>query len=339
MKQILTTSLFMLLGLLSSIAVQANIWRVNNNPGVKADFQTAQAANNSTKVLAGDTLHFEPSAANYGDLKLTKRLVLIGLGYFLSENPGNQVRNDIFGSLASLTISNVAANNSVVMVNVNKATNITSGVSGVTIRRCLLGGGLTLDNAPNTVVINTYIYTIPNSYQTVFIYQSSFVTFTNNMLTNGLETDDKSNCVIANNVFGTTEGLSPITLYNSTFQNNILVNSGALAFQNCTVQNNLNNSLGNLLPTDGQNTGNKNGVNMSKVFVNSGADGDKDYKIKSGSFALTAGVNNSECGAFGGSTPYVLALQPPVPSLYKLTAPATASGSPMTVTFSTKSNN
>jgi hypothetical protein len=66
----------------------AKIWRVNNT-GVPADFTTAQAANNSGSVLTGDTLHFEPSGLSYGNLFLTKGLVLIGNGFYLGTSAAN----------------------------------------------------------------------------------------------------------------------------------------------------------------------------------------------------------------------------------------------------------
>ena len=53
----------------------AKIWRVNNNPGIVADFTTAQAANDNGGVNLGDTIHLEPSATSYGTLTTTKRLV------------------------------------------------------------------------------------------------------------------------------------------------------------------------------------------------------------------------------------------------------------------------
>ncbi|WP_315817687.1 hypothetical protein [Paraflavitalea speifideaquila] len=54
-----------------------------------ANFTTFLAAVNDPNVLAGDTLYLEPSATNYatGGVTISKRLVVIGPGYFL--NPAN----------------------------------------------------------------------------------------------------------------------------------------------------------------------------------------------------------------------------------------------------------
>ena len=72
-----------------SVCANAKIWRINNTPGIAADFTTFNAAATSASVNAGDTLHFEPSTLDYqtGSFTLSKRLVIIGPGYFL--DPAN----------------------------------------------------------------------------------------------------------------------------------------------------------------------------------------------------------------------------------------------------------
>ena len=73
----------LLLAMSFSAGASAKIWRVNNNAGVVADFtafNTAVAA-----AAAGDTIHLEPSAVSYttASITLTKRVIVIGPGYFL----------------------------------------------------------------------------------------------------------------------------------------------------------------------------------------------------------------------------------------------------------------
>ncbi|MEI9957117.1 MAG: hypothetical protein WDM90_12625 [Ferruginibacter sp.] len=80
--------LFILSILFTFIFIQngnAKIWRVNNNTGITADFTGIDAAVNSASVHAGDTIHIEASAIGYGNCYLSKRLTIIGTGYFLSE--------------------------------------------------------------------------------------------------------------------------------------------------------------------------------------------------------------------------------------------------------------
>ena len=74
---------------------QAKIWRVNNNAGVVADFNTLDGA--MAAYAAGDTIHLEPSATAYtetGNLFNQNNgfVTIIGNGYSLSptQNPGLQ---------------------------------------------------------------------------------------------------------------------------------------------------------------------------------------------------------------------------------------------------------
>ena len=44
---------------------------------------------------AGDTIYIESSPVPYGPLDMYKRLVVIGTGYFLSENDSTQANTEI----------------------------------------------------------------------------------------------------------------------------------------------------------------------------------------------------------------------------------------------------
>ena len=74
-----------LLSLLFFTAVEAKTWRVNNTPNTDADFETLLDAHAAARD--GDTLHIEGSGQTYGILTITKRLIIIGPGFFLAENP------------------------------------------------------------------------------------------------------------------------------------------------------------------------------------------------------------------------------------------------------------
>jgi len=72
----------------------ATVWRVNNNPGVDADFNNLQTAINDAAVQPFDTLYVEGSNTSYGDIDIDKPLVLIGTGYFLNENDTTQANKN-----------------------------------------------------------------------------------------------------------------------------------------------------------------------------------------------------------------------------------------------------
>lgn len=63
MKRLIFTPLFLIL--IYSFTCQAAQWRINNTPGIDADFTSFKEAHDA--AAAGDTLMFEGSNALYGD--------------------------------------------------------------------------------------------------------------------------------------------------------------------------------------------------------------------------------------------------------------------------------
>lgn len=81
----------------------AKIWIVDSNAGsTSKDFTNLQAAHDGAKT--GDTLYLIGSPVNYITTKVTvtKRLVIIGPGYFLSQNADTQA------NVASAFLNNTA---------------------------------------------------------------------------------------------------------------------------------------------------------------------------------------------------------------------------------------
>ena len=337
MKKFLTLSLLVFLVHQVSFA---KIWRCNNNSGVSADFTTVQAAHDA--AAAGDTIHLEPSINSYGDLTMNKRLVIIGTGQFIVQNPGIQF-DPKAPYLATVNISNSGANNSILMVRHTGNININSGVTGVTLTNCAstdatghtgcVSGQIIINNADNIVIKNCWATNIR------FENNSNNIVITNNIIGNAIFNDATSDGIIANNVIhavaGGPCGNNDASLNNCVIGNNIFNTQQNASFSNCNISNNI--APGTNLPAG---SGNQINVDMSTVFVNNtGGFVDNVYQLKTGSPAIGAGGNGVDCGAFGGGSPFRLAVTPPIPSIYKMSLPASPSGSSMTLTFSTKSNN
>ncbi len=322
------------------LPVEAKIWRVNNNTGVTADFTTVQAAHNA--AADGDTIHLEPSINSYGDLSMSKRLVIISTGQFITSNPGLQF-DPKPAFVGTVNISNTAANNSVLMVRFAGNININSGVSGVSLISCgstspngnwgCTAGQLVINNADNITARGCWFSNIQ------FDNNSNNIIIVNNIIGNAIRNDGTSDGIISNNVIhaiaGGPCGPNDGSLNNCVIGNNIFNSQQEATFSNCNISNNLAPSAN--LPAG---NGNQINVDMSTVFVNaSGGFVDNVYQLKPGSPAIGAGGGGIDCGAFGGASPFRLALTPPVPSIYKMALPATPSGNSMTLTFSTRSNN
>jgi hypothetical protein len=309
----------------------AKIWRVNNT-GLPADFTTIQAAHDAATVAAGDTLHIEPSTVSYGALVSTKKLIIIGPGYFLNENT-NQQANPTTAIISSFSLNEGSGGTVISGLSITATSHIRTG--NTTISRNYIGGYLYLSrdySYSNVLISGNYllgnIEVDGDSGETLI----TNVLIVNNLLPRIILGNQFSG-VVANNVFGTTSGGS-----NFIVKNNIFTTSfNELAFNGSynTISNNLS-AAANGLPTG---NGNQNGVNMTTVFVGAtGNSTDGQWQLKEGSPAKGAGLSGEDCGMFGGNTPYHLSGLPATPSIYLLTAPASSNGPSLTVTISVKTN-
>jgi hypothetical protein len=335
---------------------QAKIWRINNNPGITADFSSFNGAATSATVVAGDTLYLEASPINYGtgSFTLGKRLVVIGLGYFLdptnTTTPANtglqaataNARLEFFrigdGSNGSKFIGVHFTSGPYLSASANPYNLVFEkcyGVSffpyfeanatynNITIRKCFFQ--------------NTGISAAAGATVTNFTCENNVFWGSNINLPNLSGTNN----IIRNNSF-TSSGASIIS--NAYVANNIFGTPSESTFTNCTIKNNLFQVAQTLPPTA---TNNQVSVNMTNVYVG-GSTGSLDSRIalKPGSPAIGAGLTigavvSPDCGAYGATDPYKLSGIPNIPSIYSLTVPTSIpAGTPtMNVTFSTRSNN
>lgn len=318
--------LFLLLLICLSITfVNAKIWRVNNNAGVTADFTSAQQANDAASVVNDDTLHFESSINNYGSLTLNKRLVLIGLGDFLTTNLNLQ-STSINAFLVNINVV-AGGGGSTIMVSLNDIT--LSTVNDVVLQRCNVVNSIHINSSSNAVIKNCYIGGNIN------INSGVGTQVLNSIIKSFVHVSNTASAVLTNNVLAANSYANAPTIYNTTYRNNIFLNMiTVVGFSNCLLENNIANNA-----QFAATNGNQINVDMATVFINPTTGLDKDLQLKAGSPAIAAGVGGVNCGAFGGITPYKLSLIPPVPSIYKLVGPPAAVGGSMNVTISTRSNN
>lgn len=323
------TFLFFISTLLVFQSSYAKIWRVNNSTGITANFTTAQAANDAVSVLAGDTIHLEPSTSSYGSLTTSKRLVWISIGYFLGAHPSQQYYS-YSGRVSDLNIY-AGSDNSVFSINCDYC-NLSAANIGLI--RCYINGNLSIQyiSAPgptNDIVTNCYIL------GAVLIYNGSNHNLSNNIIGDYAYCSTSAGAFYINNVINAING-TVNSMSNCTVQNNIFNKvTSAYSFTNCLVEYNM--GAANVLPAGNNN---QNNVTMSTVFIDQNSNTDSGFVLKpSSNPALGAGVGGVDLGAYGGSTPFKFALQPAIPAIYKIIAPASPTGSTMNVTFSTKSNN
>ncbi|MBC7642344.1 MAG: hypothetical protein H7174_08400 [Flavobacterium sp.] len=321
------------LSALITFSASAKIWRVNNNPGITADFTTLQAAHDAAMI--NDTLHIEPSIILYDSLIATKRLVILGNGYFLNENLNNQ---------ANLYTSHVQyiypypGSEGTVIEGLQIDGIYIQDTSNITINRNLLGG-VQFSQINTGPMLNTNL------------------TITKNIITYGIncELANVTNIFIANNYISAGD-ISLSQMSSGAIANNVI--TGYLRTSNCIIQNNIiSGYAGEMIGTiyvnntmthnfsaqlDGlpAGNGNQNGVSWESIFVDPALNTtDGKWQLKPGSPAIGAGIGGVDCGMFGGSNPYKLSGLPTIPSIYSLSAPANSNGNTLLVNISVKSNN
>jgi hypothetical protein len=321
--------------LISSLSF-AKIWRVNNNAGVIADFTTAQQANNSASVMNGDTIHLEPSPASYGHLDASKRLTWISIGAFLVNYPNEQYHIHP-GSITSLNVypgSNLADNSSFHVFIIG---DVNIDANNITLYRCYVGGSINhagfVGGTGGALLAVIGCYVVGN----ISINKGSGHIVSNNIIGTNISSSGGATSVqFTYNVINALTAGGP-SINNAVVENNIFNKSiFGINFINSTVRYNFASSATASLPAGNNNT---NGVTMTNVFVNSTGNIDSAFVLKAGSLAIGAGISGTNLGAFGSVSPFKLSVQPPVPAIYGILAPATPSGNTLTVTFSTKNNN
>ena len=355
------TGLFLFALVLCNTA-QAKIWRLNNNgntpnPAIVADFTgTLQATHDNAAVASGDTIHVEQSPTTYGNCIFTKRLVVIGAGYFLNKNPFTQVNIDYGSTVGDLTFyNNNAAGSHVyglitgaVYMGVNNLLiarcNLTSllfigntgtaDLNGMTLRQCFLTGStaqnqsVVRSNTGTGLITNmdfsNNIFKLPNYYNVA------------------LNLSDKVSGLFKNNFI---DGNLGIYIKNFYVLNNIQFSSSNTGnnFTNCVVEYNTGTVATMFVSPAGTNNtiglGNQTKT-AAQIALLGGTSTDNTNSLAVASECIGAGKDGTDCGAFGGDYPYKLSGIAPVPNIYKvIIAPISAGSSSISVTVSAKGNN
>ena len=296
---------------------QSAILRCNNNPAVTGVYASAQAAHDAASP--GDTIHLEPTAlGSYGSLSVSKQIVLIGTGDFLSQNQGIQ-SSSTPGYCDNIYLNTGCAGS---VISTKVVGSIVIYENNISITHCHVNSIFINNNNVSNIFVQN------NVISSSFVINSvcSNLIVTNNFVKNINMYNAQSSAVISYNVIFTDWYEA---LYNSSLFNNILIGNGGIpiTFTNCSLTDNIDQYYS--LPGGNNNV---NNVDMSTVFTHWGSfDGD-NYQLLPGSPYQNAGM-------FAGPTPYKLATTPAVPSIYHLAVPATSTGNNLNLNVSTRSNN
>lgn len=298
--------------------VQADVLRVNNQLPTNHQeriFQSLQEAHNFAQ--SGDTLMVEGSPIRYGNLNVSKRLVIIGTGFFLEENfenPGNillSIVQDIYfdpGSEGSVLLG--------VSTTINSHL-ITINVGNIMIVRCNFNNFIAITNNRSlTGLVITQNYFNGRALSLGANVSLSNIIFSNNIVNGSFAPGSGTNINFAsvnNNIFMGTGSLAAVNVRSENFRNNIIAtNSSSITVNSNNVTNNL--TAANQLTENGNQI-----FDPNQLFVGAtGNSTDGQYQIKTDSPYLTAGFQGVEPGIFGGVSPYILSGLPPLPVILNL---------------------
>ncbi|RYC70056.1 hypothetical protein [Spirosoma sordidisoli] len=305
-----TTFLFTLaISLWISIGItSATVFRVNNGLTENISgrlFTEIKSAHDHVSVRNGDTLMVEGSGKEYEFFTCTKRLIIMGPGYFLGENNGV---NSVVASAKVSSITFEVESKGSYLIGMEVTFRVSVFANNVYIIRSK-ANQLYFNRAAGCKVAMSHITSI-----------GGFAVGGDISVTNSIIDNDASGIAYVNYDNNILIGKTYTWQVSAgTFRNNILIDRDAkVDIKSPNMQNNLaqNGQFG---------TDNGNRIYETADLFVGGTSSDGRYRIKANSPYIAAGYNGTQPGIFGGSEPYVLSGTPPIPILYDLNVPGSGS--------------
>lgn len=301
------------------VSAQAEIHLVSNRGD--GDYLTIQQAiNDDLNVFAGDTLYIQGSAQVYDGFTCDKRLVIIGTGYRLSDNPQTS-STGLFPFIDAEAIFTEGSEGSILSsVAFNEAAGTQRpeiSADNIIIERCYLVHGITMRGDPSGIVIrNNYFKDVgivdvagTDNYQNVSLIGNIIEA---NMSVLSTDSQDRLYSIVEHNLF-----LGDLLIQASILRNNIwvpFIDESSFGVSSGTIENNLafNGQIG-------LENGNQRFSELGQVWntINTGSF-DGRWQLDPGSSFKGMATDGTDPGPFGGSQPYALSGVPQIPIIYEL---------------------
>lgn len=291
----------------------------------------------------GTTYLVEPG--NYGLLNINKKIYIIGTGFNLDNGSVyfNQINfnNSSQGSILSSVHTNV------INIGVDNITVMRSKISGILrIGADSTSNGNQLISAKNVKIKQCFISDLNGSVHNNQI--DNFIIH-NNIFEGNIESI-YSQGLVYNNTFGVkhiqcgSQGAVSSLMYNNIIIPEKEYDSSPICGGNKSTTTSFYHNLVMVDDFNTNDTSNLEVSNFSSVFVgyptNNGSGVDGRWKLSQNSPAKNAGVNGEDCGAFGGSEPYIENGLPAGPIITEVIAPAgAAAGQTITIQVKAKTQN
>ncbi len=306
--------ILLFLVVISCSVSQATVRTVNNYITNSAQFSTVQPA--ITASATNDTIYLHGSPVSYGDFTITKRLVIIGAGYFLSNTINNYTTLvghitidtvSVNQALSGLTLQGLTINGQIANAGTDRANN-------VLIDRCKVSN--TFITGSNWIIKNSFgspSFTISSISSNVLISNNIFQAL---YLGNGSSLISYASGVkVSNNELGyfSMSGCFYILCVNNIVKN--FLTNGTSSVANNTFSRNITFTDGgpsiNFPPPNNTGIGNFNNINP--LYINyscpwgtaqySGDLLSYDFNYQTGSVAINGGTDSTNIGISGGPYP------------------------------------
>lgn len=311
-------------------SVNATSWRVCSKPEAGANFLSVAEAVASNNVFAGDTLYVEPGHFELSSVTIEKKLIIIGPGFFFTENNINSMDDN------PATFKQVIFNTpNSAMIGCRITGGINISTTGIVIDRCHIQNcsiGFSAGECNNCVIRNSFIRGNFTKDSWSFHSPTDNLMLENNIIIGNINgpiiNSTIRNNTITNDKAGGNGNWSELEQYQqqsiitriteSNIYNNIIINTNTS--MNITTNENQqtdtfyfryltidytetsNEIYNNILSSPGKSSFincifNAN-VNNILIWENANSTEEK-YMHKSNGPAVGAGVNGTTCGAYG----------------------------------------
>lgn len=344
-----TLKLTLVAAMFCCLSASATIIRVNANSnynppndfganfGGSAAYPVYDLLQDAVNVAtAGDTIHLEGSSADYTLFNLNKSVVIIGDGYFLTENASGQVSDDNLVAYINSSLNITADGAKLIGL---RLYDVTVTASNVVIERCAIRFDVSLARKNssttnyNNIVIRQNYFELNSNSSIVLISGAgntpTEIRFVNNIINSPVNITTPADFTFTdfsnNSIFCPTSATYRFQTVN--FRNNLIKNSSGNTF-NIAANNSGHNTFAvsntTVAALVAQGTANAVDATLVNAFVNPTVTIDSHAALSTSAAFFTSsnaiGNDGFQRGAFGGQpgTKYSISGRGPVPVIYNV---------------------
>ncbi|MCI7011301.1 MAG: hypothetical protein MR905_06950 [Prevotella sp.] len=261
-------------------------WRISDRTDIDVDFHSIEEAMKDERVQDGHTLYIE-RGTNLGNAEITKSVNVIGPGYDLADDSRNAKVDFVMinaenAKVVGLQVQYVlVCNNNVNIENCYITSRVLGNETSYENDNCVIKSCFIDGNVVGRGEDGTYEWTLTNNIIKCGVYNFEEMTLNHNtIVSDNYVLNGVNLSTVTNNLLHQTKADSPIVnCYDNEYDKNVV-----------SLTSNTN--------------GEKTNQTLEKSISCSGDANSEDYYTPVG-YSLGYSTDGTDCGAFGGSEPYV----------------------------------